>query len=152
MKTLESETRDAEGIELRSDNAAPVAPEILAAIEATNRGSAAPYGEDTWSQHLQQTFRALFETDLTVFPVLTGTAANALSVAQVAPPYGAVFCHEHAHLNTDECGAPEFFSGGAKLVLLGGAHGRIDAGALRRRDRSEIIAQPTLCPACARMD
>ena len=132
MKAVQPGKRDGEGIDLRSDNEAPVAPEILAAIEAANRGSAASYGDDAFSQRLQQTFRTLFETDLTVFPVVTGTAANALSVAQLAPPYGAVFCHENAHLNTDECGAPEFFSGGAKLVLLGGAHGRIDTDALVR--------------------
>ena len=132
MKTVQSGEPDSEGIDLRSDNEAPVAPEILAAIEAANRGPAASYGDDPFSQRLQQTFSRLFETDVAVFPVLTGTAANALSVAQVVPPYGAVFCHEHAHLNTDECGAPEFFSGGAKLVLLGGAHGRIDAASLVR--------------------
>ena len=132
MGTVQSEARDGEGVDLRSDNVAPVAPEILAAIEAANRGPAASYGADAYSERLQQTFRALFETDLLVFPVLTGTAANALGIAQLAPPYGAVFCHEHAHLNIDECGAPEFFSGGAKLVLVGGAHGRIDSGALVR--------------------
>jgi threonine aldolase len=132
MNTQQSEADVGEGIDLRSDNEAPVAPEILAAIEAANRGPAAAYGDDAFSQRLQQTFRSLFETDLAVFPVATGTAANALSVAQLTPPYGAAFCHEHAHLNIDECGAPEFFSGGAKLVLLGGAHGRIDAGALAR--------------------
>jgi threonine aldolase len=130
MKTVQSGETESEGIDLRSDNEAPVAPEILAAIEAANRGPAASYGDDPFSQRLQQTFGELFETDLAVFPVITGTAANALSLAQVVPPYGAAFCHEHAHLNTDECGAPEFFSGGAKLVLLGGAHGRIDAGSL----------------------
>jgi threonine aldolase len=130
MRARQSGERDGEGIDLRSDNEAPVAPEIMAAIEAANRGPAASYGDDAFSQRLPQTFRALFETDLAVFPVPTGTAANALSIAQLAPPYGAVFCHEHAHLNTDECGAPEFFSGGAKLVPVGGAHGRIDAGAL----------------------
>jgi threonine aldolase len=132
MNTVQFGETESEGIDLRSDNEAPVAPEILAAIEAANRGPAASYGDDPFSQRLQQTFGRLFETDLAVFPVLTGTAANALSLAQVVPPYGAAFCHEHAHLNTDECGAPEFFSGGAKLVLLGGAHGRIEVGSLVR--------------------
>ena len=129
---MQSEERHGEVINFRSDNEAPVAPEIMAALERANRGTAASYGEDAISERLQRIFGDLFETDVAVFPLLTGTAANSLCIAQLTPPYGAAFCHEHAHLNTDECGAPEFFSGGAKLISVGGCHGRIDADDLAK--------------------
>ncbi|HEY4344110.1 MAG TPA: low specificity L-threonine aldolase [Parvibaculum sp.] len=110
-----------------SDNAFGVAPEILDAIARANVGTASSYGTDEITQRLQTRFAELFERDVAVFPVATGTAANALSLATLTPPYGAIFCHEDAHVNVDECGAPEMFSGGAKLVGLGGANGKIDA-------------------------
>jgi len=122
-----------EEIDLRSDNGAPVAPEIMAAIERANHGSAASYGDDAISGRLTAAFRELFETDLIVLPVISGTAANALAISQITPTYGAVFCHEHAHMNTDECGAPEFFSGGAKLVPVPGEHAKLDPDALTER-------------------
>jgi threonine aldolase len=125
-----------EEIDLRSDNGAPVTPEIMAALERANRGSAASYGDDEITGRLTGAFRELFETDLVVFPVVSGTAANALSISQITPAYGAVFCHEHAHLNTDECGAPEFFSGGAKLVPVPGQHAKLDPEALALRIQS----------------
>ncbi len=104
----------------RSDNESPVAPEILAAIRAANSGRAYAYGEDEISSRMRKRFREVFETDLEVFPVATGTAANALAIAQLTPAYGSVYCHEAAHLYSDECGAPEFYSGGAKLIPLSG--------------------------------
>jgi threonine aldolase len=118
-----------ESIDLRSDNEAPVAPEILAAIERANRGAADSYGEDAITARLRAVLCERFETQLEVFPVFTGTAANALAIAQLAPAFGAVFCHPQAHLATDECGAPEFYSGGAKLIPVPGEHARIDAEA-----------------------
>jgi threonine aldolase len=114
-----------------SDNTAPLAPEVMAAIEAANRGSAASYGADPATARLQDLARAVFETDLQVFPVATGTAANGLSLATVAPPYGAIFCHETAHILLEECGAPEFYTGGAKLIGLPGAQGKLTPGTLR---------------------
>jgi threonine aldolase len=111
-----------------SDNAFGVAPEILAAIERANIGAVSSYGGDEITKGLALRFADLFEREVAVFPVATGTAANAISLATLTPPYGAIFCHEDAHVNVDECGAPEMYSGGAKLVGLGGADGKIDAG------------------------
>lgn len=118
--------------DFRSDNEAPAAPEIMAALAAANTGSAHAYGDDPWTGRLAERFGAAFETELAVWPVATGTAANALALAELAPPWGAVYCHPDAHANIDECGAPEFYSGGAKLVGVAGAHGKIDADRLAR--------------------
>jgi threonine aldolase len=117
-------------VNFRSDNEAPAAPEIMAALARANTGSAHAYGADAITARLEAHFAALFETDLAVYPVSTGTAANALCLAELAPPYGAVWCHEAAHINVDECGAPEFYTGGAKLMAMAGAHGRIDPALL----------------------
>jgi threonine aldolase len=107
-------------LNFRSDNVATVTPEILRAIQAANHGPAAAYGEDEYSTLLKQRFSELFETEVTVFPVATGTAANALSLASCARPWGAIYCHEEAHIHTAEGGATEAFSGGAKLIPLPG--------------------------------
>ena len=126
-------------LSFRSDNVAPVAPEILRAMEAINRGLAPSYGDDGCSALLNAEFSKLFETDVAVFPVSTGTAANALSLATCARPYGAIYCHEDAHIHTAEGGATEAFSGGAKLIPLAGANGKLDpqalAAALQRAER-----------------
>ena len=108
-----------------SDNAAGASPEILAALTAANTGTAAAYGADAITERLVGRFAELFETDVAVFPVATGTAANALALAVLTPPYGTVFCHANAHIEEDECGAPEFYTGGAKVVPLAGACGKI---------------------------
>jgi threonine aldolase len=104
-----------------SDNVTGACPAVLDALIAANGGSAMPYGADEWTLRVQQQLRALFEHDsLLAFPVATGTAANALALACLTPPWGAVYCHEEAHINVDECGAPELYTGGAKLVTLPG--------------------------------
>src|SRR4051794_18265630 len=90
------------GMDFRSDNVGSVTPSIVAAIAAANTGTEASYGEDAWSARLERRFCELFETDLKVFPVSTGTAANALSLSVLTPPYGAIFCHEAAHIQTSE--------------------------------------------------
>ena len=108
-----------------SDNTASACPEILAAMAAANRGRVPAYGDDEWSQRLDRSFSDFFGTEVRAFAVTTGTAANALSLATLSPPYGAIFAHERAHIATDECGAPGFFTGGAQLVLLPGEHGRL---------------------------
>ena len=113
-----------------SDNAAGVAPEILAAIAAANEGSALAYGNDASTRRVEQHFAELFEHEVTVFLVPTGTAANALAIAHLTPPWGAVLCHAEAHIATDECGAPEFFGGGTKLIGLPGVACKIGADAL----------------------
>lgn len=110
-----------------SDNVAPVAPEILAAITAANEGNVSSYGADPWTARLEARLAEIFETDLAVFPVATGTAANSLALSVLVPPYGSLLCAEEAHINTDECGAPEFFTGGAKLVGLPTEDGRLRA-------------------------
>ena len=110
----------------RSDNESPISPAILGAIEKANIGMAYSYGEDLISQRLLARFSELFEHEVEVFPVATGTAANALAISQLTPVYGSVFCHEMAHLYSDECGAPEFFTGGAKIVPLSGELAKID--------------------------
>jgi len=109
----------------RSDNTAGVAAEIMAAMAAANEKAAPAYGDDLWSRQLDARFSALFEHEVRVFTVATGTAANAISLASVTPPWGAIVCHEEAHIACDECGAPEFYSDGAKLVLVGGGAAKL---------------------------
>jgi len=110
-----------------SDNVTPVCAPIMSAINAVNTGMVASYGEDEYTERLSAVARAIFEADLVIYPVATGTAANALALAQIAPPYGGIYCHETAHIVTDECGAPEFFTGGAKLLGLPSSDGKIAA-------------------------
>jgi threonine aldolase len=115
-----------------SDNAAGVAPEILAAIARANEGQALAYGCDDWTQRLEHRFAEIFEHEVAVFLVTTGTAANALALAHMTPPWGAVVCHKEAHIATDECGAPEFFGGGIKLLGVEGIGCKIEPHALER--------------------
>lgn len=103
-----------------SDNTAGIAPEILQALAAGNDGFAMGYGNDDVTRSVEQRIGEIFERAAAVFLVPTGTAANALALAHVSPPWGAVFAHDEAHILTDECGAPEFFGGGLKLVGLPG--------------------------------
>jgi threonine aldolase len=102
-----------------SDNAAPAHPKVLEAIAASNRIDAA-YDGDAWSARLDGAFSELFGTEVRAFWVTTGTAANALALAALCPPYGGILCHRDAHIEVDEAGAPGFFTGGAKLILLDG--------------------------------
>jgi threonine aldolase len=112
-------------LQFLSDNTSTACPEILAALEAVNHGRVHSYGDDEWTQRLERCFGEYFATSVRAFAVATGTAANSLSLATLSPPYGAVFAHREAHIETDECGAPAFFSGGAQLALLDGEHARI---------------------------
>ncbi len=108
-----------------SDNVTGAAPEILEALARGAGGAATPYGDDAATERLAARLAELLEHPVRVFPVATGTAANALALSVLAPPYGAVYCHEEAHIEVDECGAPELYTGGAKLVPVPGAHGRL---------------------------
>ena len=112
-----------------SDNTAGICPEAWAALAEANHGAAASYGEDSWTERLCQQVRDIFETDCETFIVFNGTAANSLALAQLARSFESVICHERSHIETDECGAPEFFSGGAKLLLVPGVNGKIDLAA-----------------------
>ncbi len=114
-----------------SDNTASACPEMLAALAAANHGRAPAYGADEWTTRLDRCFSDFFGTEVRAFAVSTGTAANSLSLATLCPRYGAIFAHEEAHIATDECGAPGFFTGGAQLVLLPGEHGRLAPARLR---------------------
>jgi threonine aldolase len=109
----------------KSDNVTPVCDAIMAAINAANADSVASYGADAITEALQARASEVFGREVAIFPVATGTAANALALSQWVPPYGAVYCHETAHIVTDECGAPEFFTGGAKLIGFPSADGKI---------------------------
>jgi threonine aldolase len=119
-------------VELRSDNTAGVAPDILAAVQAANTGSALAYGGDDVTAHLHDVVRDVFEhPSARVFPVTSGTAANSLSLSASTPPWGAVLCHETAHIITAEGGATSLLSGGAVMRGVPGAHALIDPDALR---------------------
>jgi threonine aldolase len=128
-----------------SDNAYGALPEVWAAIQAADRGTALAYGNDAATRDLTTRFETLFEHAVAVFPVFTGTAANALSLACLTPPFGAVLCHRDSHIMTSECGAPEFYSG-AKLIGLDGADGKLApeaiADALEGLDGSVHSVQP----------
>jgi threonine aldolase len=117
-------------IDYRSDNTGRAAPQILEALVRANHDTALGYGADDWTADLQRRFSGLFETSVRVFPVATGTAANALALAALGPSWGIVYCSEVAHINTSEANAAGFFGGGVKLVAIGGSHGKIDAGLL----------------------
>ena len=115
-----------ERFEFASDNTAAICPPAWAALAEANADAEVSYGEDKWSRRVVERVREIFETDCEVFLVFNGTAANALALAQLCRPFHAVICHEYAHSQTDECGAPEFFSGGAKLLPIPGANGKLD--------------------------
>ena len=117
----------------KSDNTAAVSREILDALAAANTGVALAYGADRWSEALDDLFGRFFETEVRVFAVSSGTAANSLAIATLCPPWGTVLTHAEAHIERDECGAPEFFTGGAKLSLVGGAGAKIAAADLQAR-------------------
>jgi len=117
----------------KSDNTAAVSPEILAAISAANQGTALAYGADECSERLDVVFGKFFETEVRVFAVSSGTAANSLALATLCPPWGTVLTHAEAHIERDECGAPEFFTGGAKLSLVTGEGAKISATDLKSR-------------------
>ena len=111
--------------DLRSDNTLGCSPEILEAIARAATDAASPYGNDPITARLRERCRELFETDLEIFPLITGTAGNAISIAATTPPWGAVFCHEDAHIYRDELGAPEFFGPGLKVVPVEGENGKL---------------------------
>ena len=109
-----------------SDNTAAICPPAWAALAEANADTEVSYGDDKWTRRVIASVRDIFETDCEVFLIFNGTAANALAMAHLCRPYHGVICHENAHSQTDECGAPEFFSGGAKLIPTRGANGKLD--------------------------
>ncbi|MCC6435162.1 MAG: low specificity L-threonine aldolase [Acidimicrobiales bacterium] len=118
-------------IELRSDNAAGAAPELLAAVAGANTGSALAYGGDEWTRRLEARASEVFERPgVRVFPVVSGTAANALSLSALCPPWGAVLCHESAHILRSECGASSMLGGGLQLRGLPGPDTKLTVDAV----------------------
>src|SRR3990170_3336256 len=113
-----------------SDNTAGITPEAWAALAAANEGYAPGYGEDAWTAKASDLIRELFETDCEVFFTFNGTAANSLALASLCQSYHSVICHELAHVETDECGGPEFYSNGTKLLLAGGEHAKLGPAAV----------------------
>ena len=117
-------------IKFASDNVAGACPEVLDAVIKANEGDSTPYGNDQISTELQDKFSEIFEKEVIVFPTASGTAANALALSTMTPSFGNIYCHKLSHINTDECGAPEFYTGGGKLVTLQGVKGKITANEL----------------------
>jgi threonine aldolase len=133
-------TRHAERSEFASDNTARICPEALMALQEANIGGAPSYGDDCWTARVRERVREIFEIDCAVYFVFNGTAANALTLAQLCQPFHSIICHKNAHIQTDECGAPEFFTKGSKLLTVSGPNGKIDM-----EEAAEIIArQPEL--------
>tara|TARA_Y100001970_G_scaffold294373_1_gene452174 strand:+ start:81399 stop:82445 length:1047 start_codon:yes stop_codon:yes gene_type:complete len=118
-------------MDFRSDNTGSAAPEIIESLLECNHGTATPYGGDEYSTLLNERFSELFEKKVTVLCAVTGTAANAIGLSTITPPYGSIICHEHSHIATDECGAPEFMTGGAKLLTIDGVDAKISAHGIK---------------------
>ena len=138
-----------DAIDFRSDNSGCAAPELIEAINTANSGTALGYGGDALTQALQDRLAEVFETPLRVFPVPTGTAANAVALAASCTPFGAVYCSALAHVNTSECNATSFFGGGTKLVAVDGPHGKVDAKALQEAILSAGVGQSHKNQPCA---
>jgi threonine aldolase len=123
-----------------SDNYAGICPEAWQAMEAANRGHVTSYGDDPWTAKASDAFRDLFETECEVYFVFNGTAANSLALASLCQSYHSVICSDQAHVETDECGAPEFFSNGSKLLVASSPEGKLTPDAIRElaTKRSDI--------------
>src|SRR5271154_835354 len=125
-ETIMSDQVNAQPVrQFTSDTYAGVCPEALAALQQANRGHTPAYGEDPWTAQAAALLRDFFETDCAVYFALTGTAANALALASLCRSYHSVICHADAHIQTDECAAPEYASGGLKLLTVTGVDGKI---------------------------
>jgi len=132
-----------ERVKFASDNVTGACPEVLEAILKANDGDSTPYGNDQISTDLQNKLSEIFEKEVIVFPIASGTAANALALATMTPSFGNVYCHRLSHINNDECGAPEFYTGGAKLVNLQGINGKITAEELNESISGKGIVHHT---------
>ena len=132
-----------------SDNVGPADPLVMEAVLAANQGATGSYGADPWTARLETRVSDLFETDTVMFPVATGTAANALALSALVPPFGSVYCDEVAHIMNDEGGAPEFFTGGAKLLTLQSTDGRMDPARLEQAIARRRVSGVHQSPAAA---
>jgi threonine aldolase len=130
-----------------SDNTASACPEILDALARVNTGRVIAYGDDEWTRELDGVFSEYFGREVRAFAVVTGTAANALSLGTLCPPYGAIFAHQQAHVVEGECGATEFYSNGGRLVLVPGENGRLTADALESALRNMPVSVHAVQPS-----
>ena len=126
-----------------SDNTAAICPEAWKALEQANAYYAPSYGEDEWTAAVCERIRQIFEVDCDVYFVFTGTGANALGLAQLCQPFHGVICHERAHIQTDEGGATEFYTRGAKLFLTKTNDGKIDLGETEKPSRNRSSCTDT---------
>lgn len=120
-------------VQFGSDNQAGICPEALAAFAEANHGHATGYGDDAWTARAEDAVRRVFDADAEVFLVFNGTAANSLALASICRSTDAIVCHALAHVNVDECGGPEFMSGGAKLLAVAGTHAKVTPASLAER-------------------
>ncbi len=132
-----------------SDNIAGASPEVVEAIVASSTGQASPYGADDLTERVERKLADIFEREVSVFLVPTGTAANALCLAAMTPPWGNIYCHPASHINNDECGAPVFFANGAKLVTVDGPAAKMDPANLGNAARSKVGDVHSTQPSCA---
>lgn len=121
-----------------SDNTAGICPEAWTALADANEGHVPSYGDDHWTAEASDKFREIFDTDCEVFFCFNGTAANSMTLASLCKSYHGIICHERAHIETDECGGPEFFSNGTKILLVGGDDGKVDVDQI-----SEVVGRRT---------
>lgn len=133
----------------KSDNVAPAHPQILQALIDANHGQQSAYGNDPFSQRLQERISEIFETEVSVFQTSTGTAANCLALSALCERRGQIYCHSHAHINSEEGGAPEFFTCGAKLISINGPDGKISVAEVESHILHAQAMSPHLQrPAC----
>lgn len=125
-----------------SDNTSPVSPLVMQAILNANEAPMPAYGQDPITKHARQRFMEIFGRDVDVFFTATGTAANCLALTTMAPPFGAIYCHREAHINTDECGAPEAATSGAKLIGLSGEQGKLTPDILKVQIEKDLSMRP----------
>ncbi|KAJ4253755.1 hypothetical protein NW762_010149 [Fusarium torreyae] len=152
------------GRSFMSDNIAGASPEIVQAVVEAATEHVPPYGNDNITRAACQRLQDIFEREVDIFPVSSGTAANCIGLASLVKPWGSILCHPDSHINNDECGAPEAFTGGSKLVTVSGKDGKIDAQALRAAVRRKVgdvhsvqpsaisISQPTESGSVYTMD
>ncbi|WP_027816312.1 threonine aldolase family protein [Paraburkholderia bannensis] len=132
-----------------SDNIAGASPEVIEALVAASAGQANPYGADPYTASVERRLCEIFEREVDVLLVPTGTAANALCLSAMTPPWGNIYCHASSHINNDECGAPAFYTSGAKLVTVDGPAAKIDPAKLLEAARTKVGDVHSTQPACA---
>ena len=136
-------------MDFKSDNIVGIHPKTMEAIVNANVGVEASYGNDSYTIALQKRLSEIFETDVSIYLTGTGTAANGLALSAITPVHGMIYSHASAHVNTDECGAPELFTSGAKIVPLRGDNYKIDHNHLKQHIESSLSMRPhTSKPGC----